>query len=114
MSDLVVQCIYLDVNVATAARLKTHGMAASTGDDLRGENYTSRQTLGLVTDYVSIFKYHVRCELRAGLNEVSLVVAGQQCLDRMYESLVQTFSKWLIVITGQLNSSLLLAVTHVL
>ena len=51
----------------------------------------SRQTPGLVAGYVSICNYHVGWELGAGSNEVSLVVAGQQSLDRMYESLVQRF-----------------------
>lgn len=51
----------------------------------------------------------------AGWSEVSSVLALQQCLDRIYESLVQRvfFSfRLLIVIMGQLNSSLLPTVTH--
>lgn len=51
----------------------------------------------------------------AGWSEVSSVLALQQCLDRIYESLVRRFFfffRLLIVIMGQLNSSLLPTVTH--
>lgn len=61
---------------------------------------------------VSIRNNHVGWELRAGLNIVSLVVAVQQCLDRVNESLPWRFPKRPILITEQFNSSLLLTVTH--
>lgn len=64
--------------------------------DLRGGSVTglydvSRQTPGLVTGCVSFCNYHVGWELGAGLKGESLGVAVQQCLDTVYESLLQRF-----------------------
>lgn len=68
--------------------------------------------MGRTAGCVSIRNNHVGWELRAGLNIVSLVVAVQQCLDRVNESLPWRFPKRPILITEQFNSSLLLTVTH--